>query len=66
MEELQLLDTLHLDAASGQYRDWGRHTEAVELQWVVSDGQNGQSERRLVRVVTNGLPPVLQLVPHFG
>ena len=32
LEDFDLLNQLHLDAATGQYRDWGNHTEGVQLR----------------------------------
>eukprot|EP00798_Chlamydomonas_sp_ICE-L_P009096 gene9096-16221_t len=60
---LENLDALHLDAESGQYRDWGSHTEEVKLT-MRSIRVKGQRMEASLRVVTG--TPFPQLVHHFG
>ncbi|EFN57426.1 hypothetical protein CHLNCDRAFT_20925, partial [Chlorella variabilis] len=67
LEDFERLNALHLDEASGEYRDWGSHTEDVELRRpmaTLSDGRQvptGDMQRVVI-----GQPPRLQLVPQFG
>ena len=32
LSNVAFLDRMHLDRAAQQYRDWGNHTEAVDMQ----------------------------------
>ena len=66
LSDVSRLNKLHYHAASGQYRDWGNHTEAASMQWAEWKGPEGRVVRRAwVRAV--GRPdPSPQLVPHFG
>lgn len=32
LSNVAFLDQMHLDRAAQQYRDWGNHTEAVDMQ----------------------------------
>ena len=68
LSDAQNLDRLHYDEDSGQYRDWGRHTEDVGLAWrVVQEEGQPSSRQELLRVrERGGREPVLQHVPHFG
>ncbi|WIA10052.1 hypothetical protein OEZ85_010262 [Tetradesmus obliquus] len=62
---MQRLRELHYDAASGQFRDYGLHSEAVEMVWRnVPVPEGAAPKRELVRQVNE--PPQLQLVPCFG
>ncbi|KAL4859841.1 Mannosyl-oligosaccharide glucosidase GCS1 [Chlorella vulgaris] len=67
LEDFDQLNALHWDEASGEYRDWGSHTEDMALQQptaTLSDGRQvpvGEMQR-----VQTGQPPRLQLVPQFG
>ncbi|CAL8462054.1 g1585 [Coccomyxa elongata] len=60
------LDQMHLDRAAQQYRDWGNHTEAVDMQWVESRTPEGYVVGRSYVRVVGQPPPRPQLVPHFG
>ncbi|GAB4823973.1 hypothetical protein N2152v2_011019 [Parachlorella kessleri] len=66
LEDFELLNRLHLDPTTGQYRDWGNHTEGVELRKPVMVMRNGRQQpygekRRVVHEA-----PRQQFVPHFG
>ena len=66
---LRDMDTLaanHWDAAAAQFRDWGNHTEAVELQWRTLQTPDGRPISRDLIRVAGPPPPVPQFVPHFG
>jgi mannosyl-oligosaccharide glucosidase len=68
LEDFGTLNALHLDEASGEYRDWGRHTEDVALQRpmrTLEDGRQVAVNGELRRVVT-GEQPQPQLVPQVG
>lgn len=63
-EDFESLNKLHYDSKSGQYRDWGLHTEAVSLvKKTVIDG-DGRTGTIKVRQVDQ--PPSWQYVPHYG
>ena len=66
LSDMGRLNELHHDRQTGQYRDWGEHTEAISMQWAEWKTPEGQiMKRNLVRAV--GQPdPALQSVPHFG
>lgn len=68
LEDLESLKQLHYDAATGQFLDFGNHSEAMQLQQVMYRTQQGGLVRGpLHRVLTDPTqPPTLQLVPHFG
>ena len=74
---ITLLDSLHYDSQASQYRDWGNHTEDVELRnWypglpIVPKGQRLPDDilkharsNGLVRFVDKAPEPMF--VPHFG
>eukprot|EP00195_Chlamydomonas_chlamydogama_P007994 CAMPEP_0202898164 /NCGR_PEP_ID=MMETSP1392-20130828/6754_1 /ASSEMBLY_ACC=CAM_ASM_000868 /TAXON_ID=225041 /ORGANISM="Chlamydomonas chlamydogama, Strain SAG 11-48b" /LENGTH=860 /DNA_ID=CAMNT_0049584015 /DNA_START=924 /DNA_END=3506 /DNA_ORIENTATION=- len=63
LRNIPLLASLHLDPGSGQYRDYGLHTEDVVLQRR-NYNLEGKMQEMTVRVV--GTPPTYQLVPCFG
>jgi mannosyl-oligosaccharide glucosidase len=67
LEDLQALNALHLHPATGEYRDWGNHTEDVALQRPLATLPDGRQvatgEQRRVVV---GRPPSPQLVPQFS
>lgn len=56
LEDVSKLNALHFDTSSGQYRDYGLHTEFVELSNTEAGGK--------VRFVHR--QPTYQFVPHFG
>ena len=65
VEDFASLRDLHWDGAQGQFLDFGRHTEGIELRWVLDRDPDGRPiGRRLERAVL--APPRLQHVPHFG
>lgn len=66
LADVKRLNKLHFESKTGQYRDWGNHTEATRLQWAEWKTPEGQVVRQaMVRAV--GQPdPSPQLVPHFG
>ena len=68
LSDMRIMDRLHFDRDSGQYRDWGRHTEDVELAWtIVKEEGQPSSRQELLRVrKPGGQGPVPQYVPHFG
>ena len=66
LADVRRLNELHYHPKSGQYRDWGHHTEAVTMQWAEWKNPEGHvTHRALVRYV-NPPAPLNQLVPHFG
>ena len=66
--DLQSLRQLHYDSSSGQFLDFGNHSEAMQLQQVMyRTPQGGLVRGPLQRSLTDSSqPPRLQLVPHFG
>lgn len=67
LEDFDRLNELHLDQQSGEYCDWGSHTEDVQLQRPMGTLPDGQQVPigDMQRVVT-GQQPRPQLVPQFG
>lgn len=67
LEDFGRLNELHWDEGSGEYRDWGNHTEDVELQQPVQMLADGRRVPvgDMQRVVT-GRQPRPQLVPQYG
>jgi mannosyl-oligosaccharide glucosidase len=65
-EDFEILNKLHYDSNSGQYRDWGLHTEAVSLvkKTVADSNNNGRTTTITVRQVDQ--PPSWQYIPHYG
>ena len=68
LEDLESLKRLHQDPESGQFLDFGNHSEAMQLQQVMyRTPQGGLVRGPLQRSLTDpSQPPQLQLVPHFG
>lgn len=52
---LQRLKSLHFDPATGQFRDYGLHTEDVEMVWRDTPQPNGQPAK--VRDMHTGAAP---------
>lgn len=68
LEDLQSLKQLHYDAASGQFLDFGNHSEAMQLQQLMYRTPQGAIVKGPLQraLVDPSQPPKLQLVPHFG
>ena len=72
LSDFHHLNSLHYEPRSGQYLDWGNHTEDVRLDWRYVQvpeqwrAQAGASRMRhdLVRFVGKG--PTPSFVPHYG
>ncbi|KAH8932306.1 hypothetical protein BDL97_19G064400 [Sphagnum fallax] len=65
LTDLKLLNELHYDEKSGQYLDYGLHSEKVKLQRnKYIDPQTGYIQASVQRVVIS--PPELGWVPHYG
>eukprot|EP00887_Chlorella_sp_A99_P004738 scaffold4.g4738.t1 len=65
LESLEELNRLHWDAESGQYRDWGLHTEGASLQQEQFTRPDGSVQLGEWRRVVNEAP-ARRLVPQFG
>ncbi|KAL0037087.1 hypothetical protein WJX77_012205 [Trebouxia sp. C0004] len=67
LEDIQSLKRLHFSDSTGQFLDYGNHTEAIQLQHVIHRTPQGNFRGPLQRhLVDPSQPPKLQLVPHFG
>ena len=68
LEDLASLKRLHQDPESGQFLDFGNHSEAMQLQQVMyRTPQGGLVKGPLQRALIDpSQPPQLQLVPHYG
>lgn len=67
LEDVNSLKALHYDSGTGQFRDYGNHSDAMQLQPVVYQTPQGLVRGPLQRrLVDPSQPPRLQLVPHFG
>lgn len=66
LHNIHLLNELHLHNESGQYLDFGMHTDDVQLEWVCCEykGEELGMQKYLARKAYNS--PVPRLVPHFG
>ena len=65
LEDFASLRSLHWDGARGQFLDYGSHTDAVELRWVLYRDADGRPvAQHLERAVL--AQPRPQHVPHFG
>ncbi|GAQ91059.1 mannosyl-oligosaccharide glucosidase [Klebsormidium nitens] len=66
LSDFSLLNQLHLDEKSGNYYDFGNHTEKVELvPSPVTDPSTGHMYGRQFVRVTHGKPRP-RFVPHYG
>lgn len=67
LEDVNSLKTLHYDSKTGQFLDYGNHSEAMQLQPVVYRIPQGLVRGPLQRrLMDPSQTPRLQLVPHFG
>lgn len=67
LEDMQSLKRLHYSESTGQFLDYGNHTEAMQLQHVIHRTPQGNFRGPLQRhLVDPSQAPKLQLVPHFG
>lgn len=68
LEDMHSLKQLHYDEKTGQFLDFGNHTEAMKLKHVMyRTPQGGVAQGPLQRkLMRPSQPPKLQLVPHFG
>lgn len=67
LEDMNSLKALHYDSKTGQFLDFGNHSEAMQLQPVVYKTPQGLVKGPLQRrLMDPSQPPRLQLVPHFG
>lgn len=67
LEDINSLKALHYDSKTGQFLDYGNHSEAMQLQPVVYQTPQGLVRGPLQRrLMDASQPPRLQLVPHFG
>jgi mannosyl-oligosaccharide glucosidase len=62
LEDFEELMALHWDEEAHQFRDWGNHTEDVELR--AAGGRPGVDPERAL--IEGGEPPRPRFVPHFG
>lgn len=67
LEDISSLNALHYNSKTGQFLDYGNHSEAMQLQPVIYRTPQGPVRGPLQRrLMDPSQPPRLQLVPHFG
>ena len=67
LEDINSLKALHYDRKTGQFLDYGNHSEAMQLQPLVYKTPQGLVKGPLQRTLVDpSQPPRLQLVPQFG
>lgn len=67
LEDTASLKHLHCDKSTGQFLDFGNHTDAMKLQHVMYRTPQGVVQGPLQRkLMRSSQPPKLRLVPHFG